>query len=109
MFTIIAEEFGFVGSVAVLALLFSIVTIALYTALNCSHQYGRLVALGIAANFFLYCFVNLSMVMGLIPVGGVPLPLISYGGSALTAVMLGFGVLMSVHVHRDVEFPNRDY
>jgi rod shape determining protein RodA len=109
VFTIIAEEFGFVGSVAVLALLFSIVALALYTAVSCSHQYGRLLALGIAANFFLYCFVNLSMVMGLIPVGGVPLPLISYGGSALTAVMLGFGVLMSVHVHRDVEFPNRDF
>jgi rod shape determining protein RodA len=109
VFTIIAEEFGFVGSVAVLALLFSIVAIALYTAVSCSHQYGRLVALGIAANFFLYCFVNLSMVMGLIPVGGVPLPLISYGGSALTAVMLGFGVLMSVHVHRDVEFPTGDF
>jgi rod shape determining protein RodA len=109
VFTIIAEEFGFVGSVAVLVLLFSIVALALYTAVSCSHQYGRLLALGIAANFFLYCFVNLSMVMGLIPVGGVPLPLISYGGSALTAVMLGFGVLMSVHVHRDVEFPTRDY
>ena len=109
VFTIIAEEFGFVGSVAVLVLLFSIVAIALYTAVSCSHQYGRLVALGIAANFFLYCFVNLSMVMGLIPVGGVPLPLISYGGSALTAVMLGFGVLMSVHVHRDVEFPTGDF
>jgi rod shape determining protein RodA len=108
VFTIIAEEFGFVGSVAVLALLFSIVGLALYTAISCSHQYGRLLALGIAANFFLYCFVNLSMVMGLIPVGGVPLPLISYGGSALTAVMLGFGVLMSVHVHRDVEFPAGD-
>jgi rod shape determining protein RodA len=49
------------------------------------------------------------MVMGLIPVGGVPLPLISYGGSALTAVMLGFGVLMSIHVHRDVEFATGDY
>jgi rod shape determining protein RodA len=109
VFTIIAEEFGFVGSLAVLVLLFSIVAIALYTAVSCSHQYGRLVALGIGANFFLYCFVNLSMVMGLIPVGGVPLPLISYGGSALTAVMLGFGVLMSVHVHRDVEFPTRDF
>ena len=109
VFTIIAEEFGFVGSVAVMVLLFSIVAIALYTAISCSHQYGRLVALGIAANFFLYCFVNLSMVMGLIPVGGVPLPLISYGGSALTAVMLGFGVLMSVHVHRDVEFPAKDF
>jgi rod shape determining protein RodA len=108
VFTIIAEEFGFVGSVAVLALLFSIVALALYTAVSCSHQYGRLLALGIAANFFFYCFVNMSMVMGLIPVGGVPLPLISYGGSALTAVMLGFGVLMSVHVHRDVEFPSGD-
>lgn len=105
VFTIIAEEFGFFGSVAVLGLLMCIVALAYYTALSCSHVYGRLVALGIATNFFLYCFVNLSMVMGLIPVGGVPLPLISYGGSALTAVMLGFGVLMSIHVHRDVEFP----
>jgi len=109
VFTIIAEEFGFLGSMAVLALLFSIVMIALYTALRSEHQFGRLVALGIGANFFLYCFVNLSMVMGLIPVGGVPLPLISYGGSALTAVMLGFGVLMSIHVHRDVEFAAQDF
>jgi rod shape determining protein RodA len=109
VFTIIAEEFGFVGSIAVLGLLFLIVAIALYTSVRCSHAYGRLVALGIAANFFLYCFVNLSMVMGLIPVGGVPLPLISYGGSALTAVMLGFGVLMSIHVHRDVEFSVREF
>ena len=104
VFTILAEEFGFVGSIGVLALLFGVIAIALYTALRCNHAYGRLAALGIGANFFLYCAVNLSMVMGLIPVGGVPLPLISYGGSALTAVMLGFGVLMSVHVHRDIEF-----
>jgi rod shape determining protein RodA len=107
VFTIIAEEFGYFGSMAVLALLFSIVTLAFYTAITCNHMYGRLVALGIGTNFFLYCFVNLSMVMGLIPVGGVPLPLISYGGSALTAVMLGFGVLQSIHVHRDVEFAER--
>ena len=109
VFTIIAEEFGFIGSMAVLGLLFLIIAIALYTALSCAHQFGRLVALGIGANFFLYCFVNLSMVMGLIPVGGVPLPLISYGGSALTAVMLGFGVLMSVHVHRDAEFATSEF
>jgi rod shape determining protein RodA len=93
----------------VLFLLFCIVAIALFTALRCRHAYGRLAALGIGANFFLYCAVNLSMVMGLIPVGGVPLPLVSYGGSALTAVMLGFGVLMSVHVHRDVEFAPVDF
>ncbi|WP_297488333.1 rod shape-determining protein RodA [Acidocella sp.] len=104
VFTIIAEEFGYLGSMAVLALLFAIVTLAFHTAMTCDHVYGRLVALGIGTNFFLYCFVNLSMVMGLIPVGGVPLPLISYGGSALTAVMLGFGVLQSIHVHRHVEF-----
>ncbi len=108
VFTIIAEEFGFIGSMAVLALLFGIVAMAFYTSLRCKHQYGRLVALAIGTNFFLYCAVNLSMVMGLIPVGGVPLPLISYGGSALTAVMLGFGVLMSIHVHRDVEFAVED-
>lgn len=108
VFTIIAEEFGFFGSIAVLFLLMSLVAMAYYTAMICSHVYGRLVALGIATNFFLYCFVNLSMVMGLIPVGGVPLPLISYGGSALTAVMLGFGILMSIHVHRDVDFPEAE-
>ncbi|MBB5373882.1 rod shape-determining protein RodA [Acidocella aromatica] len=108
VFTIIAEEFGYLGSLAVLGLLFSIVALALYTAVTCSHAYGRLVALGIGTNFFLYCFVNLSMVMGLIPVGGVPIPLISYGGSALTAVMLGFGVLQSIHVHRDVTFASPD-
>ncbi len=104
VFTIIAEEFGYAGSMAVLALLFFMITLAFHTAITCDHMYGRLVALGIGTNLFLYCFVNLSMVMGLIPVGGVPLPLVSYGGSALTAVMLGFGVLQSVHVHRDVEF-----
>lgn len=108
VFTIIAEEFGYLGSLTVLGLLFAIVAMGLYTAITCSHAYGRLVALGISTNFFLYCFVNLSMVMGLIPVGGVPIPLISYGGSALTAVMLGFGVLQSIHVHRDVTFAAPD-
>ena len=55
-------------------------------------------------NFFMYVFVNIAMVMGAIPVGGVPLPLVSHGGSAMITVMIGFGLLMSVHVHRDVEF-----
>ncbi|HQT72304.1 MAG TPA: rod shape-determining protein RodA [Acidiphilium sp.] len=108
VFTIIAEEFGFAGSAVLLSILLSMVAMATYTALRCRHQFGRLVAIGISTNLFLYCFVNLAMVMGLIPVGGVPLPLVSYGGSALTAVMLGFGVLMSVHVHRDVEFEATD-
>jgi rod shape determining protein RodA len=104
VFTIIAEEFGFAGSMVLIGVLFSMIAMGFYTALRCQHMFGRLAALGISTNLFLYCFVNLAMVMGLIPVGGVPLPLVSYGGSALTAVMLGFGVLMSIHVHRDVEF-----
>jgi rod shape determining protein RodA len=104
IFTMIGEEFGLVGSLAVMALLTLIVLGGMLIALRCRNQFGRLVALGIAVNFFLYVFVNIAMVMGVIPVGGVPLPLVSHGGSAMVTVMLGFGVLMSVHVHRDVEF-----
>jgi rod shape determining protein RodA len=104
IFTMIGEEFGFVGGVVVMGLLCLIVIGGMLIALRCRHQFGRLVALGIATNFFLYVFVNIAMVMGVIPVGGVPLPLVSHGGSAMFTVMIGFGLLMSVHVHRDVEF-----
>ena len=107
IFTLLAEEFGFVGSVALLGLLALIVIGAMAIALRCRHQFGRLVALGIATNFFLYVAVNVAMVVGAIPVGGVPLPLVSYGGSASLTVMFGFGILMSVYVHRDVEFRSR--
>lgn len=108
IFTMIGEEFGLVGGVAVMALLALIVFGGMLIALRCRNQFGRLVALGIAVNFFLYVFVNIAMVMGAIPVGGVPLPLVSHGGSAMITVMVGFGVLMSVHVHRDVEFSTVD-
>ena len=109
IFTIIGEEFGFVGGLAVMALLALIILGGMLIALRCRNQFGRLVALGISCNFFLYVFVNIAMVMGVIPVGGVPLPLVSHGGSAMLTVMVGFGILMSVHVHRDVEFaPARD-
>jgi rod shape determining protein RodA len=104
IFTMIGEELGFVGGVVVIALLGLIVLGGMLIALRCRHQFGRLVAFGIATNFFLYVFVNIAMVMGAIPVGGVPLPLVSHGGSAMITVMVGFGLLMSVHVHRDVEF-----
>jgi rod shape determining protein RodA len=104
IFTVVGEEFGLVGGLVVMALLLLIILGGMLIALRCRNQFGRLVALGIACNYFLYVFVNLAMVMGAIPVGGVPLPLISHGGSAMLTVMLGFGVLMSVHVHRDVEF-----
>src|SRR3984885_10574251 len=108
IFTMIGEEFGLVGAVVVITLLVLITWGALLISLRCKHQYGKLVAFGIACNFFFYCFVNIAMVMGVIPVGGVPLPLISHGGSAMIVMMVSFGVLMSVHVHRDVEFANTE-
>lgn len=104
IFTMLAEEFGMVGSLALMALILCIVLGGMAIALRCRHQFGRLVALGISMNFFMYAFVNIAMVMGAIPVGGVPLPLVSHGGSAMITVMIGFGILMSVHVHRDIEF-----
>ena len=108
IFTMLAEEFGLVGGLAVIGLLSLIVTAGMAMALRCRHQYGRLLALGITVNFFMYCFVNIAMVMGAIPVGGVPLPLVSHGGSAMLTVMFGFGLLMSAHVHRDTEFGERE-
>lgn len=104
IFTMAAEEFGLVSGLAVLGVLACVVVGGMLTALRCRHQLGRLLVLGIAMNLFMYGFVNVAMVVGVIPVGGVPLPLVSHGASAMLTVMFGFGLLMSVHVHRDVEF-----
>jgi rod shape determining protein RodA len=104
IFSIIAEEWGLVGALALLSLLLLLILGAMLTALRCRHQYGRLLALGIGVNLFMYTFVNVAMVTGSIPVGGVPLPLVSHGGSAMLTVMFAMGLLLSVHVHRDVEF-----
>ena len=108
IFTMIGEEFGLVGAFALMALLMLIIWGALLIGLRCKHQYGRLVAFGIGCNLFFYCFVNIAMVMGVIPVGGVPLPLVSHGGTAMLTMMVAFGVLMSVQVHRDVEFSGQE-
>src|SRR6266853_5482027 len=102
IFTMIAEEFGLVGGLTLLALYLLVIGYAFAIALRSRSQFGRLLGLGIAVNFFLYAFINTAMVMGLIPVVGVPLPLISYGGSAMVTVMFGFGLLMNVGVHREV-------
>jgi rod shape determining protein RodA len=107
IFTTLAEEFGFVGGFALLSLYALIIGYGLVIALRCRSQFGRLLALGIATNFSLYVSINTAMVMGLIPVVGVPLPLISYGGTAMLAVMFGFGLLFNVGVHRDVRLNRR--
>ena len=104
IFTMIAEEFGLAGALVVLSLLALVVVFCFLVAFRSKHQFGRLVAIGLGTNFFLYVFVNVAMVTGSIPVGGVPLPLISHGGSAMLTTMLGFGLLLSAYVHRDAEF-----
>ncbi len=105
IWTSICEEFGFVGALAVLVLFGVVIFYGIQTAMSARSQFGRLVAMGVTLNFFFYIMINGLMVMGLIPVVGIPMPLLSYGGSAMLTVMLGFGLLMSVHIHRQVEIP----
>jgi rod shape determining protein RodA len=99
------EEFGFVGCVALLILFAVVIGYGVQIAMSSRSHFARLLAMGVTLNFFFYIMINASMVMGLIPVVGIPMPLISYGGSAMLSVMFGFGLLMSVHVHRQVEIP----
>jgi len=103
IFTLIAEEFGFTGAIATMFMLLAVIVFCYIVAFRSRHQFGRLLAIGLGTNFFLYVFVNVAMVTGAIPVGGVPLPLISHGGSAMLTVMIGFGLLLSAYVHRDAE------
>ncbi|MDX1425599.1 MAG: rod shape-determining protein RodA [Kiloniellales bacterium] len=107
IFTMLAEEFGMLGGLALLGLFFLLFVYGFAIALRSRNQFGRILAVGLTANLFLYVFINIAMVMGLIPVVGVPLPLISYGGTAMLAVMLAFGLVMSVWVHRDIRIPRR--
>jgi rod shape determining protein RodA len=105
IWTSLCEEFGFVGALAVLILFGMILFTGVQTAMSARSQFARLLAMGVTLNFFFYIMINGLMVMGLIPVVGIPMPLLSYGGSAMLTVMFGFGLLMSVHIHRQVEIP----
>jgi len=100
IFTTLAEEFGFVGAFSLLVLYALIIGFCLAAALRNRDRFSALLIVGVAANFFLYIAVNLSMVMGLAPVVGVPLPLLSFGGSAMLVLLVGFGLVQSAHVHR---------
>jgi rod shape determining protein RodA len=104
-FTMLAEELGFVGAVSVLTLFLAAILLGLVVALRAPSQYGRLLAAGVVLNLFIYVAINVSMVTGLIPVVGVPLPLISYGGTAMLTLVLSLGLLLSVDVHRHVGIP----
>ena len=100
IFTTLAEEFGFVGAFSLLLLYGLIVIFCVVSAAKTKDRFAQLVSLGIAGTFFLFFAVNMAMVMGLAPVVGVPLPLVSYGGSAMLVLLVAFGIVQSAHVHR---------
>ncbi len=100
VFAVLGEEFGLMGALQILALYLFVIGRGLYIAVNAQDTYSRLLAGSISLTFFVYVFVNMGMVSGLLPVVGVPLPLISYGGTSLVTLMAGFGILMSIHTHR---------
>jgi len=107
VFTMLAEEFGLVGGIGLLLLYLALIAYGTVVSLRCNSQFGRMLGMGIVATFFLYVFINMAMVMGLVPIVGVPLPLISYGGSAMLTLLFGFGLVLNVYIHRDVQIGRR--
>lgn len=100
IFTTLGEEFGFVGAFSLLLLYGLILFFCFTSAVQNKDRFSQLLIIGLAANFFLYLAVNLSMVMGMAPVVGVPLPFLSYGGSVMLVLLIAFGLIQSAHVHR---------
>ncbi|MDE0156931.1 MAG: rod shape-determining protein RodA [Gammaproteobacteria bacterium] len=102
IFAVFCEEFGLIGVFVLVSLYLFIIARGLYISLQSQHLYGKLLGVGVIAGFFVYIAVNMGMVSGQLPVVGIPLPLISYGGTSMMTIMAGFGILMAVHTHRRI-------
>jgi len=100
-----AEEFGFLGSAGLLLVWAAVIVWGFLIAVRCNSLFGRYAAIGAVATIAFYVAFNVGMVAGLLPVVGIPMPLISYGGTAMLTVMAAFGLILSVHLHRDVKAP----
>ena len=109
IFAVCGEEFGFLGCLLIIALILWIIFRCLYIVSYAQDDFSRLLAAGLSLSFFLSAFVNIGMVTGILPVVGIPLPLVSYGGTSLVSLSIGFGILMSIHTHRDIftDMPSR--
>ena len=103
IFTLIGEEFGFVGTIFILILFTILILICFYVSIKSYHIFGRIISLGTAINLFLYVLLNLYMVTGLMPVVGIPLPLLSYGGTVMLSIMMSFGLLLNVDIHYNIK------
>lgn len=105
IFTLWSEEWGLAGGLALLGLFGLLFACGIWVAFKCRHGFGRILVMGLTVNFSLYVLLNVAMVMGLIPVVGIPLPLVSYGGTAMLSVLAGFGLIMSCDLYRDSKLP----
>lgn len=105
IFTLLCEEWGLIGGVVLISLYILLIFLCFRIILTTQNNFGRFVALGMTVTFFLYVFINIAMVMGLLPVVGVPLPLVSYGGTAMLTLLMGFGFLLNVGLHRTLKVP----
>ncbi len=101
IYTMLGEEFGFIGAFILLAIYTWIIMILFWCAKTCRNRFGQLMCFGFMLNFFIYYFINISMVLGLAPTVGVPLPLMSFGGSSLLSLMFGFGLSQNARIHKD--------
>ena len=101
IFTMLGEEFGFIGACGLLLIYSWIIIVLFWTAKTCRNRFGQLICFGFMLNFFIYYFINIAMVLGLMPTVGVPLPLMSFGGSSLLSLMFGFGLAQNAHIHKD--------
>ena len=101
IFTMLGEEFGFIGAFSLISIYTWIVIVLFWTAKKCRNRFGQLICFGFMLNFFVYYFINISMVLGLLPTVGVPLPLMSFGGSSLLSLMFGFGLCQNAYIHKN--------
>lgn len=105
IFTLLCEEWGFMGGTFLILLYVGLILLCYRIVMTTQNSFGRFVAAGMTMTFFLYVFINIAMVMGLLPVVGVPLPLVSYGGTAMLTLLMGFGFLLNVGMHRTLKIP----
>ena len=103
IFTLIGEEFGFLGTTFIILLFFILISICYYVGIKSIHVFGRILALGIGTNLFIYVIMNIAMVSGMMPVVGIPLPLISYGGTAMLSIMISMGILLNIDLNYNIK------
>ena len=103
IFTLIGEEFGFIGTMFIILLFFLVITICFYVSIKSNHIFGRILSIGVGTNIFIYVIMNISMVSGLMPVVGIPLPLVSYGGSAMLSIMISIGLVLNMELNANIK------